>query len=198
MLQGSWRVTGKLFRDGIQLDPSAHDDLLQQRHGALPGDIEVSRQNPVGNDDHGLVGMAALADVNLLHLQILRDLGLADGNPGKLDIVVPDAVIDGIVAHHLAGQGPVHAGRVENDGKGLGVLRPGHELAGIVQKQDLRALLVHGNLDFLPGLFLNLVFDEVDDVGEGLRGDSGAWNRPSAAGRFPTRGVPSGQCPSPG
>ena len=101
MLQGSWRVTGKLFRLGSSLIRAAQDDLLQQGEAALPGDVEIAREDTVGDDDPRLVGVAAFPEGDLPDPERLCCLGLADGNPGELEVIVPDAVVDGVVTGNL-------------------------------------------------------------------------------------------------
>ena len=169
---------GKVVPAGVELDPAAQDDLLQQREAALPGDVEVAREDPVGDDDHRLVGVAAFPEGDLLDPERLGRLGLPEGHPGELDVVVPDAVVDRVVAGELAGEGPVDAGRLEDDGEGLQVLRPGEEFAGVVDQQDLRALLVHGDLDLPARLLLDLLLDELQDVPERRGGHPRARSRP--------------------
>lgn len=90
--------------------------------------------------------MSTFADQDLAHLEVLRDLGVSHRYARKLDVIIPDAVIAYIVATELTGESPAYPQRIEDDGKGLGVLRPGKELAGVVQKQRVRPLLVKGYL----------------------------------------------------
>ena len=71
---------GKIVPAGIELQFSAQDDLLQRDHGRFPRDIELSRQQAVGDDGQRLMRMAAFAHDDLLDLQPPGDVGMLDGD----------------------------------------------------------------------------------------------------------------------
>ena len=169
---------GKGIPTGIELDPAAQDDLLQQGEAALPGDVEIAREDTVGDDDSRLVGMAAFPEGDFPNPERLCCLGLADGNPGELEVVVPDAVVDGVVTGNFGGQGPVDAGGVQYNGEGLQVFRPGHEFTGVMDEQDVSAFFIHRDLDLPARLLLDLLFDKLQDVLQGRRCHSRAGADP--------------------
>ena len=107
---------------------------------ALARDVQIAGEHAVGDDRQRLVGVAALAEDDLLHAELLGGLGVLDGGRGRTGVVVPETVVDAVVSGDLAGQRPAQAGRLEDEGERAGVLRPGHDLAGVVDEQDVGAL----------------------------------------------------------
>ena len=71
---------GKIVPAGIKLQFSAQDDLLQRDHGRFPRDIEISRQQTVGDDGQRFMRMAAFAHDDLFDLQPPGDVGMLDGD----------------------------------------------------------------------------------------------------------------------
>ncbi len=66
---------------------------------AFPREYSDRRvKDAVGNHAERLVRVAALAQHDLLHLQLARYFGVLQGHARELRVVVPQAVIDGIVA----------------------------------------------------------------------------------------------------
>ena len=117
--------------------------------------------------------MAAFADDDLLDAEFLGRGHMLDGDTGGLGVIVEDAVVDAVVAAHLAGQGPGEAGGVEDGGEGGDVFRPGHDFAGVVDEQDVGALLVKGGLEAYAGDFAVILVDEFDVVLDDVRSHAG-------------------------
>ena len=74
------------------------------------------------------------------------NFGMLDGNARKLNVVVPETVIDGVIAGGFGRHRPGNAGCLENDGKGSDIFRPGQHFSGIVEQQDIRPFHIPGNV----------------------------------------------------
>ena len=105
--------------------------------------------------------VAALAEDDLLHLELPGGLGVPHRHARELRIVVPQAVVDGVVAGEFARHRPSDARGFEDDGEGHRVLGPREDLAGVVDEQDVGAFLVPRRLDREAGLLLHLLVDEL-------------------------------------
>ena len=101
-------VAGVVQRDrevvarGIELEPAAHHDVAQQRHGAFARDVQIAGQHAVGDDRQRLVRVAALAEHDLLDAELPRRLGVLERHARELRVVVPEAVVDRVVAGQFA------------------------------------------------------------------------------------------------
>ena len=78
------------------------------------------------------MGVATLPDNDFLHPQFLGNLSVFEGYLGQLNIIVPHAIVYGIVADQLAGQCPANASLLEDYGKGGRIFRPGQKFTRIV------------------------------------------------------------------
>ena len=173
MLQGSWSVTGKSLRDGSS-DRRPLTTMSRRTVRKLSrGIAQVAGEQAVGDDEQRLVGVAALADDDLLHLELPRRLGVPQRHPRELRVVVPEAVVDRVVAGEVGRHRPGDAGGVQDDAERAGVLRPGEDLARVVDQQDVGALDVPRRLDREAGLLRHLLVDELDVVLDGRRVHAG-------------------------
>ena len=168
----------------VELQPPARDDVAQQGQRTLARDVQIAGQHAVGDDRQRLVGVAALAEDDLLDPELLRRLGVLQRDPRELGVVVPEAVVDRVVARQLGGEGPGDARRVEDQGEGAGVLRPREDLAGVVDQEHVGALDVPRRLDrearALGGLLVDELDVVLDDLGRhaGRRADLQLEHRP--------------------
>ena len=55
----------------VELDLATKHDLLEKRHTAFDVDVQVAKQDPVPNRDHGFVLVPAFSRQNLVSLQLL-------------------------------------------------------------------------------------------------------------------------------
>ena len=143
-------MTGSLMRlAGVDLDLALAQGLGDPLHvvDVGRGRFAVLAAAPVGAlDDRGPVGVAALGADDALGLQAL------DGVVDVLDLHLAGFPVAGEHAQRglfpaVAGHGPVLARQVEEDG-GLGhVLGVVLGLAGVAGVHDVRADLVHGDLE---------------------------------------------------
>ena len=143
---------------------SLQHEVLEQDERALGRDVQLLRDDAVGDRHRRLVRVAALAHQHPLGLELLGHLVVLEGDARVLHVVVEQAVVDRVVAQQVRGHGPVDAGHREDDREGLEVLRPGEELAGVVHDQVVGALDVERDLDVQPGLLLDVLLGELDDV----------------------------------
>ena len=89
---------------------------------------------------------------------------MLDGDTGELNIVIPYAIVDRIVPDRFRGEGPGKAGRLKDDRKSPDVLRPGNDLARVVEQQNVRPLHIPWDFDFPAGDLLHLLLDELHAV----------------------------------
>jgi hypothetical protein len=78
-----------------------------------------------------------------------------------------------VVGDDLGRQRPAEAGGLEQDGEGAGILRPRHDLAGVVDQEDVGAFLVPRRLDGDAGLLGGVLVDELDVVLDDHGGHAG-------------------------
>lgn len=102
---------GEVVSSGIQRERVFHHQVPEERKTTLPIDAKRSGEQAVGGDDQGLGGMAALTDDYPPGVEPFGDQGVGGCNTGELDVIVPGAVIDPIVAGKPAGKSPVYARR---------------------------------------------------------------------------------------
>jgi len=155
---------GKVVAGWIDRKAAAPHEVAHQGHAAFAREIEIGGQEPVGNHGEGFVGMAALADDDAFDFELAGGLDLPQGDAGKLHVVVPQAVVDGVVGGELGGECPAHAGGGQHDGEGPGVLGPGKHLSGVMDQEHVGALDVPWRLDGDAGFFGHLVVDEIEAV----------------------------------
>ena len=101
------------------------------------GDVQVGRQDAVGNDGEGLVGVTAFAKHDLLDAELLGGFGVLDGHAGGLHVVVEHAVVHGVVAAISELRVQDRPGGFEDQGEGRDVVGPGEHFTGIVDEQNV-------------------------------------------------------------
>ncbi len=121
--------------------------------------------------------MAALAEHDPLDAELLGRLGVLDGDASELNVVVPHPVVDGVVGGDLGRQGPAQARCFEDRGKCARVLGPGHDLARVMDQQDVRTFDVPRGLDLDPSSLGGVLIDELDIVLDDHRGHPGRGAR---------------------
>ena len=152
---------GEVVARGIQLQAAGHDDVTQGHIAGFTGHLVFVGDDAVGDDGHGLVGVAAFTDDDLLGAQFLGGLHVLQGDTGGLGVVVEHAVVHAVIGHSLAGQGPGQAGFLEDQGEAGDVFGPGHDFAGVVDQQDVGALHVEGGVDAHAGDLGVVLVDEL-------------------------------------
>ena len=65
--------------------------------------------------------VTAFPQHHLLDAQLARGFGVLDGDACELCIVVPESVVNGVIARDFGGERPADSGRVRNQSKGAGL-----------------------------------------------------------------------------
>ncbi|OQC47939.1 MAG: hypothetical protein BWX58_01337 [Deltaproteobacteria bacterium ADurb.Bin026] len=124
----------KIVTGWIKFDLPITYQFLKYRQRTLSGNIQLSRKNSVCYNYHCLMGVAAFTYIYLLHLQLSCDLSVFNGNPCKLNIVIPDPIINCIIAYKVACEGPVYTCCIKDYSKCLCIFWPGDKFPCIMDQ----------------------------------------------------------------
>lgn len=169
VMQGDWEVV----LGWIEIVGTTQNEIAEQRQEAFDRYTTSGWGETVGNDGCSLVSMAAFCDDDTVYTELLSSFHLSQSNFLGEHIVIPDTIVDVVIAAEVGAEGPVEAGFIEEDGESSWVFWPSHEFTSVVDQQDISAVLVDWGLVVIARIEIVEVFiQKFYSVNESWLGDT--------------------------
>lgn len=105
VMQGDWEVV----LGWIEIVSATQNEIAEQRQEAFNRYTASGWGETVGNDGCSLVSMAAFCDDDTVYTELLSSFHLSQSNFLGEHIVIPDTIVDVVIAAEVGAEGPVEA-----------------------------------------------------------------------------------------